>query len=757
MHTEEVLAAVGTGVWSWDAASGTVTMDAEAARLVGLPARRTETSAAAVRARCHGVDYVELAGAMDLACTEGTVAEAKLRIVDERGTVLRVVRTRMRPFRDGRAVDGDHGGGGGGGGGPGRGTGAGGGGDTGTGSPAAARGARLRSGSSGSSGADGTLMSGTVQEVVEPLPGASAGTSPPSPLTSDWRLSREAFLLDAGRALAESRGTDQVLRVAASLSMPGFSPDGMAVFSVEGDRITLIGQHGYRPEDQSSFADFPLDSDYPGAVAVRTGRAVYIAGREEYRRRFPRAWRIAGRLGRRSWAYVPLIVSGRVIGVWLAAFSHPAPFTPDERSVLTTVARMLAQALSRAHVHESERELSAGLQRSLMPEEVPPTPGMTVAARYVPTGGGLEIGGDWYDVISLASGRTAFVIGDVQGHDVRAAGLMSQLRIAIRAYASEGHHADAVLTRASHFLTQLNLREGLDSADPPDDADPRFATCLYILADPATGTLAIARAGHLDPAMGIGDGTLLVRPTEGGLPLGVVEDPDYPVTRLVMEPGELMLLCSDGLIETGGHDLETGRDRLRRVYAGHVGDDLETLADALIDAVSGPHSHATPGPHAERREDDIALVLIRRDLPMREPGGPGTGRHMHLTVPQAEQQRTADARHELRAMLFDWAAPAQVDSAELVLSELVANVLLHTDSDADISADVTGPRGDRTLRVTVADADTGLPHLRHPGEMSSSGRGLFLLQELSGEWGTHPRGAGKEVWCEFHEQDWPHL
>jgi serine phosphatase RsbU (regulator of sigma subunit) len=715
-------------VWSWDTASGTVTMDAEAARLVGLPARRTETTAAAVRGRCHGVDYVELAGAMDLARTEGTVAEAQLRIVDERGTVLRVVRTRMRPFSGGRAADGGHGGPGRAG--PGEGAGAG---------PAA----------------DDVLMSGTVQEVVEPLPGASAGTSPPSPLTSDWRLSREAFLLDAGRALAESRGTDQVLRVAASLSMPGFSPDGMAVFGVEGDRLTLIGQHGYHSADEEPFDDIPLDSDYPGAVAVRTGRAIYIAGREEYRRRFPQAWRLAGRLGRRSWAYVPLIVAGRVIGVWLAAFSHPAPFTPDERSVLTTVARMLAQALSRAHVHESERELSAGLQRSLMPEEVPPTPGMTVAARYVPTGGGLEIGGDWYDVISLPSGKTALVIGDVQGHDVRAAGLMSQLRIAIRAYASEGHHPDAVLTRASHFLTQLNLREGLDGNAPPDDADPRFATCLYILADPATGTLTIARAGHLDPAMGIGDGTLLVRPTEGGLPLGIVEDPDYPVTRLVMEPGELMLLCSDGLIETGGHDLETGRDRLRRVFAGHVGDDLETLADALIDAVSGPHSHATPGPHAERREDDIALVLISRDLPMREPGGPGTGRHMHLTVPQAEQQRTADARHELRAMLFDWATPTQVDSAELVLSEMVANVLLHTDSDADISAVVRGPHGGRTLRVTVADADTGLPHVRHPGEMSSSGRGLFLLQELSGEWGTEPRGAGKEIWCEFHEQDWP--
>lgn len=112
---------------------------------------------------------------------------------------------------------------------------------------------------------------------------------------------------------------------------------------------------------------------------------------------------------------------------------------------------------------------------------------MSVAARYVPTGGGLQVGGDWYDVIPLPSGRFALVIGDVQGHDVRAAGLMGQLRIALRAYASEGHRPDAVLSRASRFL------HGIGDEDP---ADARFATCVYVEVDPATGVLDIARAGH---------------------------------------------------------------------------------------------------------------------------------------------------------------------------------------------------------------------------------------------------------------------
>src|SRR5690606_22690057 len=129
-------------------------------------------------------------------------------------------------------------------------------------------------------------------------------------------------------------------------------------------------------------------------------------------------------------------------------------------------------------------------------------PGMTVAARYVPTGGGLQVGGDWYDLIPLPSGRIALVIGDVQGHDVRAAGLMGQLRIALRAYASEGHRPDAVLARASRFLSGL-----IEPHEDDDGTAARFATCLYAEADPETGVLDIARAGHPDPVVMTADGT----------------------------------------------------------------------------------------------------------------------------------------------------------------------------------------------------------------------------------------------------------
>ncbi|MGW0548554.1 ATP-binding SpoIIE family protein phosphatase [Streptomyces altiplanensis] len=699
MRTEDILAAIATGLWHWDNASGVVTLDAEAARLLGLPAESVVLPEAAVRSRFHPADWNEINGIVNLAAAEGTLAEARLRIMDVEGRLLRTVRSRSKPV----SANGDY------------------------------------------------QLFGTLQEVAEPQPGEAAH----SPVTGDWRRSREAFLLDAGRALAEARSTSEVLRVAASLSMPGFSPDSLAVFGSSGSRITVLGHHGYGPGDELPFADMLLDTDHPASEVVRTGRAIYLSSPEEYSHRYP-AGRPLGRTpSRRSWAFLPLTVAGRTMGAWMAGFAHPVAFTPDERSVLTTVARMLAQALERASVAESERELSLGLQRSMMPTLGPEIPGMTVAARYVPTGGGLQVGGDWYDMIPLPNGRIALVIGDVQGHDVRAAGLMGQLRIALRAYASEGHRPDAVLSRASRFLHGLHDFPGADTYDPGDYSSPRFATCLYIEADPTTGLLDIARAGHPEPAVRLSDGTVLVRPTAGGLPLGIVPDTDYPTTRLVLEPGETIMICTDGLIETGGHDLDTGWARLRQIMEEHTGDSLEKLADALVAAVHGPASHYTTGPLVDRREDDIALLLLCREGDGCGPGSPvgphAPVRRTALSVAQAEPERIAAARQQLRDLLHDWADAEQLDSAVLMVSEMVTNVLVHTDGDALLVAEATGEPGARRLRVEVADSSDELPHKRRPGEMASSGRGLILMEMLADTWGVDPRGEGKCIWFELYE------
>ncbi|EPJ41492.1 hypothetical protein STAFG_1434 [Streptomyces afghaniensis 772] len=140
---------------------------------------------------------------------------------------------------------------------------------------------------------------------------------------------------------------------------------------MEGDRLTIIGHHGQQQGDDSPFSDMALDTDYPAAEVVRTGRAVYLSSPEQYKARYPLTWPLAQRFGRRSWAFLPLTVAGRTMGAWMAAFTYPVAFTPDERSVLATVARMLAQALARAGVAESERALTDGLQRTMLPRPRP--------------------------------------------------------------------------------------------------------------------------------------------------------------------------------------------------------------------------------------------------------------------------------------------------------------------------------------------------------------------------------------------------
>lgn len=700
----EVLSTLGTGLWHWDIAADRITVDAEAARLVGLPPHANRLRQAQLRARIHPVDWTEAAAVVQLAAAERTMAEARLRVMDEHGRVVRTLRFRCKP-----AYDTEH---------------------------------------------DTYVFTGTAQEVTEPTP----GTATRGQVTGDWRRNREAFLLDAGRALAEARSTEEVLRVAASLSMPGFSPDGLVVYGVEGDRLTVIGHHGQGVDETIlPFADMALDTPYPGCDVIRNGRAVYLTSPEEYQRRYPTTWPFAARFGRRSWAFLPLTVAGRSIGAWMAGFRHQVRFTPDERSVLTTVARLLAQALSRAGAAESERELSRSLQRSMLPNLGPEIPGMSLAARYVPTGGGLVVGGDWYDMIPLpggasasdgtGGGRFALVIGDVQGHDVRAAGLMGQLRIALRAYASEGHRPDAVLSRASRFLAGI-------TSSTSEEADARFATCLYVEVAPDTGTLTMARAGHPHPAARLPDGTALLRLTKGGLPLGIDPDADYPTTEFVMEPGETVLMCTDGLIETGGHDMDTGWERVKEVLNSSDGDP-ETLADDLLQTVLGPRSHSHTGPLPDRRGDDVALLLLSRHT-LESLGGRGPAARLHirrlaLTVAQDAPERISAARSQLHELLHDWASEEQRDAAILLASEMITNVLVHTDADALLVAEIYGPVDDRRLRVEVTDPSDDLPHKRDPGELASSGRGLILMEVLADVWGVDPRGVGKSIWFELRE------
>jgi serine phosphatase RsbU (regulator of sigma subunit)/anti-sigma regulatory factor (Ser/Thr protein kinase) len=549
------------------------------------------------------------------------------------------------------------------------------------------------------------------------------------------REQRTRFVKEAARALSEAGSVRDVARVFVELPFPPMSsagrrPDGLAMGVVDGGRLQVLNSSGYDDasgyEARLPYRQLPMGADSPCALAVRTRTPVFVSSREEYRERFPEAGHNLDGNPRSSWAFLPLVASGRSIGFCMIAYDSDDEFDAEERAVLSTLGGLVAQSLARARLHDAEHELAAGLQRVLLPRRVPPVTGVTTAVRYLPAASGLQIGGDWYDVVPLPGGHVGLVIGDVQGHDVHAAGVMGQLRIALRAYAAEGHPPAAVMARASRFLADLDTGY--------------FATCTYAEVNVTYGAVYAVRAGHLDPIVRRADGSCAVQPVAGGLPLGIAPEEEYPVTRFTLDPGELLVLCTDGLVESRTMDVDTGMDRLRELLAGSAGQegpgglpDLEALADR-IEAAADTYE----------RVDDIALLLLRWD----GLTGARPSHQIRRRVAQADLARIADVRAELRDAVRRWGVGELADTAELLASELLTNALVHTDRDAMLTARLYDALGGR-LRVEVEDESDQWPKRRTPGEQASSGRGLLLVEALADDWGVEPRGSGKRMWFEL--------
>ncbi|WP_327387019.1 MULTISPECIES: SpoIIE family protein phosphatase [unclassified Streptomyces] len=490
---------------------------------------------------------------------------------------------------------------------------------------------------------------------------------------------------------------------------------------VDGGRIHLVaeGQLGtYVPEIEYT----RIDAQLPMSEAVRTMQSVFLVSREEFQQRYPDLWQYIEPLSVRSGVYLPLIAQGRPIGALGLLYARDGDFTTEERNLLMALGSGVAQSLQRAILFEQEHDLAEGLQRAMLPRRIPDVPGARIAVRYRSARMGRDIGGDWYDVVPLGEGRVGVMIGDVEGHDTDAAAVMGQLRIVMRAYIVEGHTPGAAMARASAFLRELETE--------------RFATCTYAEVDLTTGMARMVRAGHLDPVVRRGDGSVHRVQVAGGLPLGLPprEQPGtgsgYPVTSLELHPGDTLLLCTDGLIERPGAEQDAGmRELMAAVHSGPI--DVEELADVLCDLVGD----------AGGGDDMAMLVLRRRGTPIARGGGP-----LQQRLEPGDTKAPALARHLIRAAVAAWGARHRADEIELAADELMTNALVHTDGGGHVSMRLTAQG---RIRIEVEDGSSALPRRREAGDWAVSGRGLMLVDRLADEWGVEPRGGGKCVWCEF--------
>ncbi|MET7617830.1 SpoIIE family protein phosphatase [Streptomyces sp. NPDC005408] len=543
-----------------------------------------------------------------------------------------------------------------------------------------------------------------------------------SPLEAD-RQRMTAMVQGTTEALSRAVTVDDVTAaLTGSGGLERFGADGLALALVEGSTLKIIALSGKATELLADLTLNRLDKSLPLAEAVLTQQPRFVTSLAELADRFPKLKPYVEGFGVDAAAFLPLVAQARPIGGLALFYRGRTRFSAEDRTLCLGLAGIVAQSLQRAVLFDKEREFATGLQASMLPRHIPEFTGAEIAVRYHAAWSGREVGGDWYDVIALPRGRVGIVVGDVQGHDTHAAAIMGQLRIALRAFAGEGHDPSTVLARSSRFLAELDTE--------------RFATCTYAQVDLVSGGVRAVRAGHLGPLIRHTDGRVGRPNLRGGLPLGLAtafEEEEYPESRLDLVPGETLVLCTDGLVEEPGLDIAAGMD-------------------ALADAVrTGPQEAGALADHLSDRlwqrwgtGDDVALLVLRR------APDPGTHRapRIHLYIHQADPEGLAEARTALRHALEDWELAGLADDVELAAGELLVNVLLHTEGGAVLTLEVL-PEPVRRVRLWVKDRSSVWPRRRTPGEAATSGRGLMMIDAVAARWGVEPRGEGKAVWCEF--------
>ncbi len=372
--------------------------------------------------------------------------------------------------------------------------------------------------------------------------------------------------------------------------------------------------------------------------------------------------------------------------------------------------RTRAEEALRAREAE-EREIAIGLQRTLLPNRLTAPPGVSCAARYEAGSDVLEVGGDWYDAFELPGGRLAVTVGDVVGHGLAAAAAMGQLRTSLAALAEYSTSPGELLTRLDRFLARTKTTD--------------FATvCLGVL-DVATGVFEYASAGHLP--------ILLVSPAGETRWLDHASSPplygdpgrDRPEAVTVLDPGSLLVLYSDGLVERRGAGLHERLQQLARAAATLADAPIDTVCDRLVDALGV----------AASRADDVAVLAIRLDF---------------LSAPVFRRRfpGRADELATLRAALRTWMSerdmrePAR-NALLLAVGEACANAVEHAYAGrepGEVSVEIE-EGADRSLKVAVRDFGSFGPATG----AENRGRGSVIIRELTSDFSRESTSAGTTV------------
>jgi hypothetical protein len=258
-------------------------------------------------------------------------------------------------------------------------------------------------------------------------------------------------------------------------------------------------------------------------------------------------------------------------------------------------------------LYRAQRTVAVALQDSLLPASLPRVEGIELSGRYESGTAGLEVGGDWYDVMPVPGRRLLFVVGDVSGRGLSAATMMAALRYSVEAYGAQGDRPGAILNKLSGLVSIEKQRH--------------FATVVCGLIDLERGTVTLANAGHPQPLVAVAGGGAEFLNVPVGVPIGVRVDAEYPETTLTIAPGATLLAFTDGLFERRGEGIDAGLERLRSVVVQLEG---RSLDDELAELL---HRLVPRG-----AEDDTAILGIRWAEPATAAREAHTGDQVPVTT-----------------------------------------------------------------------------------------------------------------------------
>jgi serine phosphatase RsbU (regulator of sigma subunit)/anti-sigma regulatory factor (Ser/Thr protein kinase) len=360
-----------------------------------------------------------------------------------------------------------------------------------------------------------------------------------------------------------------------------------------------------------------------------------------------------------------------------------------------------------ARLMAEQRGVAETLQQSLLPDRLPELPGMSFAARYLPGASGVEVGGDWYDVIELPTGEVGLVMGDVVGHDLRAASVMGHIRNALRAYALEGLSPAAAMGRLNRFVRQIDRDE--------------MATCVFAVYHPEASTLLLANAGHYPPVLVGPDRQAVFLEHSTSPPVGAIDDATYTERLYHLQPGTTVLLYTDGLIERRGEPIQVGLERLQTTVTDGP-DEVEAMCENVLATLFADRAPT----------DDVAVLALGAQAVL--------GSRLQLTVP-AQLTQLAPLRRTIDRWLTEaQASPEEIFELTVAACEAATNAIEHAygpeQATFELAATVTG----RTVEICVTDRGQW-----RPPRGADRGRGLDVIKAFTHDASVESTETGTTV------------